>query len=132
MLVDENGEVIPPNTRRDYWHRAKYLTIPEGESLTMEMPDHETDVNEIVSRFERTGYLPTSDRIPQYGDVTHLQEDLTVALEKSRSTISALHSFAGEWSDKALDQAPSQVAPPSDAEPRRRRASDNPNPTNQQ
>lgn len=96
-MIDENGEEIKTSRVRGYWNTAKYLTVIEGESLTVEVPPFETDVNEIVSRFERTGYLPTSDRVPQYGDVTNLQVDLTQALAEAQQTLNIADQFAQSW-----------------------------------
>lgn len=97
MLIDNNGEEIKKRCIRSYWDTGKQVMVPVGESLTVELPPFETDVNEIVARFERTGYLPTSDRVPQYGDVTHLQVDLTQALADAQQTLSIADQFAESW-----------------------------------
>lgn len=44
------------------------------ESLTVQDPDGETDINTIVSRFGLTGKFPENPRVPGYGDFTHITD----------------------------------------------------------
>lgn len=42
----------------------------EGESKTEQNHQNETDINKIVSRYQRTGQMPTNLRLPYFGDFT--------------------------------------------------------------
>lgn len=106
MRVNANGEEVNPGTVRSYWHVMRQGTLVEGESLTLALPSVETDVNEIIHRFERTGFLPESDRVPQYGDVTGLQKDLTVLLAEREYVNQTFEEFAESWSPAVPDPEP--------------------------
>ena len=63
---------------RKPWERHRVVTVTEGDSKTDTSFGNETNINNIISRFARTGILPGSgDKQPQYEDVTHLQVGLT-------------------------------------------------------
>ena len=60
------------------WERHRQITVIDDESMTDTSFGNETNINNIISRFSRTGILPgPGDRQPQYEDVTHLQVGLT-------------------------------------------------------
>lgn len=44
----------------------------EGPSVTEQAHANETDINEIVRRYQRTGALPTRNGAPMYGDFTQV------------------------------------------------------------
>jgi len=60
------------------FERHRTITVTEGDSQTDTSFGNETNINNIIARFSRTGILPGSgDKQPQYEDVTHLQVGLT-------------------------------------------------------
>lgn len=76
-MVTEDGEVVnevrapflrtPYNHDTDAFSRA-FAIGNFGESLTDQSQKEEADINTIVRRFGLTGQLPSSVRVPQYGD----------------------------------------------------------------
>lgn len=68
----------------------------EGESLTQEHLFDQTDVNQIVEAFTRTGQLPAATRQGYYEDVSELNGDLTGLLETSRRVVGVMTSPAAE------------------------------------
>lgn len=46
----------------------------EDESLAQQHQKEEADINTIVRRFGLTGQLPELQRLPQYGDFTHVTD----------------------------------------------------------
>lgn len=65
-----------------------------GPSLTTQSHRDETDINNIVRRFHRTGELP-KQRTPQYADISAVQQlDPTSAIDLSRSTLKTAHENA--------------------------------------
>lgn len=79
----------------DFRERVSFKTT--GPTRTQQSHFDQTDVNAIVERFKRTGYLPPASRQPQYGDVTLLQEDLTNALAKAQANIEIAQQYAETW-----------------------------------
>lgn len=73
------------NTLRKPFHRTRSQLSFEGrESKTDTSFGNDTDVNNIVARFARTGQLPPPQGQPQYADVTGLQQDLTTIIQKGK------------------------------------------------
>lgn len=70
---------------RKPWERERSITEFEGESQTDTSSGNDTDVNHIVARFARTGQLPPATREGYFGDVTHLQGDLTEMIERGKA-----------------------------------------------
>lgn len=57
----------------------------------------QTDVNAIVARFKRDGYLPPGTREPQYGDVSELNASLTDLVVQAQETESVVRQFQEDW-----------------------------------
>lgn len=82
---------------RPRYHSMRVITFTEGETMTQQSHKDQTDVNAIVARFDRTGYMPPEKGQRQYGDVTALQGELTDLIEKSRSDIKKARDFTQAW-----------------------------------
>lgn len=75
---------MTPHIRKPF-DRERSITQFEGESKVDNSFGNDTNINHIIARFTRTGILPTPTTEPQYGDVTHLQKDLTQLIDEGRS-----------------------------------------------
>lgn len=95
----QRPEIRPP------YARPRSKTIIEGESMTQHSHADQTNVNLIVERFQRTGYMPPPTRQPQYGDVTGLQVDLTEAYNRSLDTIQSAQEYAAQWEIQRAKEA---------------------------
>jgi len=70
---------------RKPWERVKTVTPVSSESRTQANLGNDTNVNQIVARFSRTGVMPQPTSEPVYADVTNLQGlDLTQLIENAR------------------------------------------------
>lgn len=103
----EKPYVRPP------WCRQRVRTFNDEPSMTQQSHVDQTDVNAIVKRFERTGVMPEGRGIPQYGDVTGLQGDLTELLNRSKEQIGEATEFARNWKEPE----PAPIPTPSPPEP---------------
>lgn len=72
--------------RRPY-ERLRVETVFVGETMTVNSFKDETDINNIVGRYDRSGILPTSDKQGAFADVTGLQGDLTERINKSKAIL---------------------------------------------
>lgn len=79
--------------------------------MTQQAARDQTDVNAIVERFARDGYLPSSGKQPYYGDVTHLQGELTQKLQEAQDIIDRANAFAETW-----QEPPAETPPPTPPE----------------
>lgn len=50
----------------------KYATVNKKPSLTQQNFKDECDINKIINRYEKTGVLPESTKIPQYLDCSEI------------------------------------------------------------
>lgn len=109
---------------RKWYDRSRVYSKIAGESMTSQSDRDHSDVNYIVSRFQRTGELPKNPRglEPRYEDVTPLQENLTDAYNKAAGITENYHQFLAEQKEKQQieeqkeqEQQPQQPAPASDA-----------------
>lgn len=104
IKITENGEDFDgtnygknPRPVRPRWHRFRQIAYNDGESMTQQCHKDQTDVNAIVARFDRTGYLPPNTGQGQYGDVTGLQGDLTERISLASQTIQRAEAFAAGY-----------------------------------
>lgn len=83
-------------TIRKPWERQRVIT-PVGEtSCTDTSFGNDTDINNIVARFARTGQMPPPQKEPKYADVTGLQGDLTEMLQKGKEATEAYKKLMRE------------------------------------
>lgn len=68
----------------------------EGESATDDSFGNDTDVNNIVERFTRTGILPPATKEAQYADVSGLQKDLTELINEANEAKARVEELAQE------------------------------------
>ena len=69
------------------------LRVPSptlGESMTDTSQGNDTDINNIIARFDRTGQLPGNPGQGQFVDVAGLNRDLTELLELQREALQEL------------------------------------------
>lgn len=122
VLDVSTGELVadrdPPYVRPP-WFRMSLKFHPEGESMTQQHHRDQTDINNIVERYARTGNLPPGRLESQYADVTELQGDLGERILASRETMEAAEKFITEKrkskskpdGDKVGPQGTESVAP---------------------
>lgn len=72
---------------RPRFFRERFVTECPGESMTEQSHQASCDINVIVERHARLGYLPPPDHPPQYADVTQLQQPLRDRIEFSERVI---------------------------------------------
>lgn len=73
------------------WQRKRVIVNLEGQKLQVDTSmGNDTDVNNIVARFARTGQLPANPNPPQYADVSGLQGDLTEMLQRGKDAAAEL------------------------------------------
>lgn len=108
---EDSSTVAPANGRvRKPWERIRYAMDFQGqESKVQNAAVNQTDVNAIVERFKRDGYLPPQTKPAYYDDVVELQGDLTDLINKSTATIADMQEFARNWEPKAA--TPPEVPP---------------------
>ncbi|WNK13184.1 MAG: internal scaffolding protein [Microvirus sp.] len=94
------GECPPvrcPESKRPFvrapWCRERLREVNDEPSQTHTAHGVSVDVNHIVDRYTRDGYLPMQSRQPMYGDVTGLQGDLTQRLAEAEETIRRTEEF---------------------------------------
>lgn len=94
-MSDLNDEIYenPIPTFRHPNSRIRIQTFVVGESMTHQSHAESCDINNIISRYENTGYLPEATTSAQFADVTGLQVDLTEAINNSRSIVSAANEY---------------------------------------
>lgn len=113
-VCKETGEVRRV-VRRPY-HREAYSTVFTGESKTHASHHDACDINKIVAQYHRTNTLPAGKKPGVFADVTHLQEDLTNAINKSRETISRAQDNGRKIDAARKEQAKADAAAKREAE----------------
>ena len=89
-MRDLNEQIeVPSDKKRPIikkpWQRNRLIVDLEGQEFKVDTSfGNDTDVNNIVKRFQRTGVMPEAENADkgQFADVTNLQEDLTGLLER--------------------------------------------------
>lgn len=73
-----------------------------GESRTEQSHAIQCDINRLIRTFERTGSLPIDPRgrVPNYGDVTHLNKPFDQLLVDARNANEQLQRFTREQKEK--------------------------------
>lgn len=106
-LEDTRDHSVPAIQR--WYSRIRYYSPSTCESCTDTSFGNDTDINNIVERFHRTGHLPieAETRPAHYADVTELQEDLDVLIEKTKKGQMAMSEILQAQQD-ALDKQEQQ------------------------
>lgn len=110
--IDHNGETFDEMPQRNILTRRwahqplRQLYVETCESMTDRSSGNETNINNIVARFARTGYLPPATEQPQYGDVTDLQQDLTTLHNKMHDTLNEFNEFQQNWKPREPEPTP--------------------------
>lgn len=90
--------------------RHRVVACVSGESATDRSHRDAVNINNIIARFDRTGILPgPGSRVAQYGDVTHLQGDLTEMLEFSRTTLDSAGKVLEESNQRAASMKDDKI-----------------------
>jgi len=82
-----------PYIRKPYERTRVPVDLEGQQSKTDRSHGNDTDINNIVARFARTGELPPGNGEGDYADVTGLQNDLTEIIEKGRQAQNELHDL---------------------------------------
>lgn len=124
LLITEGGEAYNYNyqtVRMPNGPRVRQILENPYPSVTVDSAGNDTDINTIMSRFERTGILPPPIAEPQYADVVELQGDLTELHAKAHEALEIANRFAETWTqhqaEKQAAEAATQSAAPPDSTP---------------
>lgn len=79
-------------TFRGPFEDLRVPTVVEGESMTDATQGNDTDINNIIARFDRTGVMPTATREGQYADVSGLNRDLTELIQNAQEAVEELQA----------------------------------------
>lgn len=80
----------------------RVLAVCSGQSLTQQHHKEACDIGRIIGRYRRTGEFPPAKHPPVYGDVTHLQGDVTERREHASSVINKANSDIVLYQQKLL------------------------------
>lgn len=88
-------------------HRLRVQTVPVGESMALQSDADACDINNILARYEKTGFLPPAKREGFYDDVSRLNRDLTELMSESVAAFAALDAAqAAAKNPPTTDQPP--------------------------
>ena len=122
--MSDRPEQLPPNKQavrvRGPFEDLRCVCTVKGESMTDNSHGNDTDINKIIARFDRTGVLPGNPgKEGQFADVSGLNEDLGVLLEKSKGAMEQLAELQAELEEQQQqnteEEAP-EPAPPAPEE----------------
>lgn len=85
---------------RKPWERHRVQVDASQDSVTDRSFGNDTDVNNIVARFSRTGELPNVGGEGQYADVTRLQGDLSQMICEARDTLKHMDDLKSAHAEK--------------------------------
>jgi len=71
--------------------RLRVQSVPVGESCAIQADAEHCDINNIIARYERTGFLPPATREGVYDDVSNLNRDLGELIQES---VGAMRSYS--------------------------------------
>lgn len=92
-----------PFIRPPYWRESR-PTPMNSESLTQQAGAEAADINNIVKRYHRDGFLPNTGKEAQYLDCTGLQGDLTERLAFARETLETAGRYLDAWKEPEKPQ----------------------------
>lgn len=107
MKKEKSNRVV-----RKPYERVRVTFETDGPSKTHQSHKDSCDVNQILARYERTGMLPPSRSVGQFGDVTGLQGDLTERAAFAQSTVSTARRDVYEYREKKREEARKAKATP--------------------
>jgi len=115
--LDDVEAVASVRMRVGQNERLRVQAVPEGETRTVQSHKDLTDINNIVERYQRTGYIPPGRMEPQYGDASALNKPLIELAQDAESVIAQTDEFMSTY--KPADPAPADPAPadPAPADP---------------
>ena len=99
---------------RNPFEDLRVPTEVEGESMTDASHGNDTDVNNIIARFDRTGLLPPNHGHGQYADVSGLQDDLTVVIKRGKEAMDELQEIQKRAKEAQNQNAKQDNASPSE------------------
>lgn len=94
---------------RTRYSRERFITEFSGESVTEQSHGEACDINAIVARHARTGFLPPARATPYYGDVTALQGSLHERREFAEHVLGLVEPVLSGASD--APPAPAEASP---------------------
>lgn len=98
--------------RRKKYERQRVSLGNFPPSKTIQSETDNTNINNIVQRFRRTGIIPPDDRTPQFADVSTLMRmDLTELISLQRKTQAEFDTFMRER-EEANETNSERTVPP--------------------
>ena len=102
-----------PTVRKPY-ERERLQISTDKPSVVDTSHGNDTDVNNIVARFKRTGQMPPvphpgAPGSGQYADVTGLQKDLTELVEESREALEKAEEIKREYEKTKQDENANKI-----------------------
>lgn len=94
-LCGHRSKVRRPNCRVRY-----AMDFTGQESLVQQAHYDQTDINQVVERYRRTGVMPSGKSNGRFADVTGLQGDPTELIERSREVIQQTAEFLSQYKPK--------------------------------
>lgn len=122
-IDEDTGEVVtlPKRRVRMPWQREPFLTVIDGESMTVVSEQEACDVNRIVASFSRTGELPSiNEQFAQYADVSELGGDLGEQYFASQDVMSKFDGWASGVDAAEKEAADKKAAADLEADIQRR------------
>lgn len=115
--MDDVEAVVHSRFRVGQNERLRVQAVPEGESRTLQSHKDLTDINNIVDRFQRTGYIPPSRMSPQWGDVSELNKPLAELAVESESVLQRTDDFMATYEPAEPASTDAAASEPASAEP---------------
>ena len=119
--IENGAEVFGDVVLKSKFAPAERVAIDCSEethgSMTDQAAAQETEINAIVERFTRTGTMPKSlEEIAQYGDVSRLNEDLTVLIQRKEEAEARLAQSQRRKQNDVQNQATQQTREATDSD----------------
>lgn len=86
--------------------RERTYAEVSGVSKTQQSHKDSVDINNLIARFDRTGVLPMPQKQGQYGDVSIMNDNLQVVLDKANMTLEEADTWIEEYlSEREMEKA---------------------------
>nr|QJB18929.1 MAG: internal scaffolding protein [Microvirus sp.] len=102
---------------RPFGFRERYITVVDVPSQADTSAGNDTDINNIMARFDRTGQLPPGYAEPRYEDCTPFNRDLTELINDAKAVSSQAQEFISTWSEPEPSTPPPSTEPVTPAQP---------------